>query len=194
MAAKSHLLRTAGFSLIEILVAILVLAIAMVGLTTLLYPQVDDSARSHYEVRATALGQSLMTEILSRGYDNNSDADGGIYRCGESGGAPCSATLGPDSSDYNSSGDLEPGNFNDVDDYIGCWYTNAASEAFCTEKKAGNLTDVLGNNISVQYPNFAANVKVIAEIIESGQFKRVTVSITAGDYGTYSFTALKGNF
>ncbi len=189
--------RTAGFSLIEILVAMVVMAIAMVGLAAFLYPQIQDSARPHYEVRATALAQSLMTEIISRNYDHNSDSDGGIKRCDEAGATACSTTIGPDagSSDFDASGKLQPQNFNDVDDYVGCWFTNTASKSFCTSSTQRSLTDVLGGDISNQYPNFVANITVVLVSIDGKkQFKKVTVAVTAGSYGTYSIIAHRGNF
>ena len=178
-----------GFSLIEMIVAIVIMAVAMISLTSFLFPQVQDSARPHYEVRAAALGQSLLTEVLARGYDENSDSDGGIRRCGElSSSCTAQSDFGPDS------GETTPDSFNDVDDYIGCWATNSASEAYCSDV-TGNLNDIFGNNISSEYPNFAANVNVVYDSIAGNtQFKKVSVTITAGRYGEYSFSAVRGNY
>ncbi|MFC1234806.1 prepilin-type N-terminal cleavage/methylation domain-containing protein [Vibrio sp. F74] len=200
MAANRFAIKSAGFTLIESIVAIVIIGIAMVSLTSFLFPQIEDSARSHYEVRASALANSLTTEILARGYDHNSDPDGGLIRCGENDSngvlVLCSTTLGPDAGTDEFDGTTrQPENFNDVDDYIGCWYTNEASKAHCTESKVGSLSDVLGNSISNEYPNFAANVTVEKDTIGgSSQFKKVRVEIVTGSYGSYDFIAHRGNY
>lgn len=195
MAVNRYTKKATGFTLIESIIAIVILGVAMVSLTTFLFPQIQDSARSHYEVRASALANSLMTEVLARGYDHYSDPDGGIVRCGEN-GVSCSGSLGPDIGTNELDGTVrKPQNFNDVDDYIGCWYTNEASKSHCTESEVGNLTDILGENISDEYPNFVANVAVARDTIGgSTQFKKVTVEIVAGNYGSYTFVAHRGNY
>ena len=200
MAVNRYTIKAAGFTLIESIVAIVIIGIAMVTLTSFLFPQIQDSARSHYEVRASALANSLMTEILARGYDHYSDPDGGITRCGENDAngdlVSCSTSLGPDAGSNELDGtERKPENFNDVDDYIGCWYTNEASKSNCTESEVGSLTDILGENISDEYPNFVANVVVVEDSIDgSSQFKKVTVEIVAGNYGAYDFVAHRGNY
>lgn len=186
-----------GFTLVESIIAIVIFGFAMVTLTTLLFPQIEDSARPHYEVRATALAHSLMTEVLARGYDNNSDPDGGMERCGE-GSRTCSTTLGPDAANgevNNTTKQRSPENFNDVDDYIGCWFTNEASKSYCEEAEVGKLTDILGADISRQYPNFAVNISVERAAIDGANiFKKVTLKVTAGRYGSYTFSGLRGNY
>lgn len=182
-----------GFTLIESIIAIVVMAFAMLSLVTFLFPEVEDSARPHYEVRASALAQSLMTEVLSKNFDENSDPDGGVERCGETGALTCTTNLGTD-------GEANPGLYNDVDDYIGCWITNTHSATYCTQSQAGNLSDIFGNDISTDYPNFAANITVVYDNDSrltnnvSNVIKRVQIVITAGKYGDYTFTAYRGNY
>lgn len=183
-----------GFTLIESVVSIVIIGTALITLTSFLYPQILDSARSHYEVRASALANSLMMEVLARGYDHNSDSDGGIIRCGE-GGTSCTTTLGPDGINEIEDGVRKPENFNDVDDYIGCWFTNEPSKSLCTDGTVGNLTDILGANISAEYPNYVADINVEKATIDgSSEFKKVTVSVTASNYGSYTFVAHRGNY
>ena len=61
--------------------------------------------------RAAALGQALLEEIMSKGFDHNSDFSGGALRCGETGAQPCTdpLLLGPEGEARDR--------FNDVDDY-----------------------------------------------------------------------------
>lgn len=184
-----------GMTLIESIIAIVILGIAMVSLTSLLFPNIRDSAAPHYQTRAIALGQSFMSQILARGFDENSDLDGGIVRCGEN-GTTCSTELKAE--------ELNVDNFNDVDDYIGCWYTQS-SKSYCNDhydaKKVRALSDVLGANIEEDYPNFRVEVDVFYDANMDGNndggigvLKRIEISVTAGQYGSYPLVAYKGNY
>lgn len=95
------MIRSRGFTLIESIVVIIVLGIAMVTITSFLAPQVASSADPQYQNRSVALGQSLMNQILARGFDEHSDFDGGLVRCGDAGATACSAPseLGVDGSE-----------------------------------------------------------------------------------------------
>ncbi len=186
--------KTQGFTLIESILAMVIMGFAMVTLFTFLYPQVERSAAPHYQTRASNLGQSLMSQILARGFDENSDFDGGEYRCGEpdsNGSAnPCSSTLGRD-------GETTPSQFNDVDDYIGCWYTDSESDCSGT---AYPLTNILGDDVSSQYTHFT--VTISADYVDSDfavtssatTMKRVQISIDVGRYGEFDFTGYRGNY
>ncbi|GAK17448.1 MSHA pilin protein MshD [Vibrio sp. JCM 19053] len=137
------------------IIAIVLMGIAMVAFTSFLVPQIRDSAIPHYQTRAAALGQGFMSQILARGFDENSDFDGGLVRCGETvlGGKDCSTSLGADSDESN------PASFNDVDDYIGCWYTKS-TKAKCNSTPLYELSNVLGTSMESDYKNFRVEVKV----------------------------------
>lgn len=53
-----------GMTLAEMIIAIVLMGIAMVAFTSFLVPQIRDSAMPHYQTRATALGQSFMSQIF----------------------------------------------------------------------------------------------------------------------------------
>lgn len=189
--------REQGFTLIESIVAIVVLGISMTVLTTVLYPQIENSASSHYQVRASALAQGMMTDILSRSFDHVGDINGGIWRCDETGQPACSSILGADAGE-------DPKDFNDVDDYIGCWYTNDVSRSSCESTTQRSLADILGQDISSKYPNFRIEVQVVhdnqADLTPSPQpsgkniFKLITLTVYPGKYGEYRFVAHRGNY
>lgn len=191
--------KVSGFTLVESIISIVVMGFAMLSLITFLFPQVEDSARPHYEVRASALAQSLMTEVISKGFDENSDPDGGVVRCGEN-STTCTAE-----ADFGSAIDSEgdnPGLYDDVDDYKGCWITNSASSAYCSSlsESPKNLSDIFGTSIADDYPNFAADISVVYDndsdlnLGNSNIVKRITIVITAGRYGSFSFSAYRGNY
>ncbi|MEZ9591020.1 MSHA biogenesis protein MshD [Vibrio breoganii] len=194
--------KSAGFTLIESIIAIVILGIALITLTSFLFPQIAQSAKPFYEVRASALANSLMTEILSRNFDENSDHNGGFYRCGEDDyfdaqGDAISCTL---ADDFGPDGDEPPELFNDVDDYVGCWYTTSQSQTACRLDEAGSLTDIFGNDIAEDYLGFRAEVEVVYDndsrlgLTDKALFKRVTVTITASQYGDFKFSAYRGNY
>ena len=69
-----------GFSLVELVVGIVVLGVAMMVMNTMLISQSKDALEPLYRLRASQLGQSILQNILSRAYDQNSDHNGGYYR------------------------------------------------------------------------------------------------------------------
>lgn len=190
--------KTLGFTLIESIIAMVIMGFAMVTLVSFLYPQIERSAAPHYQSRAANLGQSLMSQILSRGFDHNSDFDGGKYRCGEPDGTGltklCSTTLGRD-------GETSPAQFNDVDDYVGCWYTDRIADCGGTGYPLTTiLTDDPAVDLSKQYAHFT--VTISAQYVDSNfsvsssvtTMKRIDVSIDVGRYGEFDFTGFRGNY
>lgn len=183
-----------GMTLIEMIIAMVLMGIAMVAFTSFLVPQVRDSATPHYQIRAAALAQSLMSQILARGFDHNSDFDGGFIRCGED-SVSCTEPdfLGADS------GELIPADFNDVDDYIGCWSTST-TESQCTGISKGYLQDVLGADSREQYKNFRVEIDVVYDDLSGirptgiTNYKKVTLTIFAGTTQPLALTAIRGNY
>ncbi len=184
-----------GMTLVEMIIAIVLMGIAMAAFTSFLIPQVRDSAIPHYQNRAAALAQGFMSQILARGFDEHSSFDGGLLRCGETTlGAPaCSITLEADGSEAN------PDDFNDVDDYIGCWYTQS-TQTSCQSSPQYPLSNVLGDRIEDDYRNFRVEVDV-SYVTEAGavtnavtDYKRVTMTIHAGQAQPMTLSAIRGNY
>lgn len=185
-----------GFTLIESIIAIILLGFAMLTLASFLFPQAEKSAQSHYQVRGSVLAQSMLNEILARNFDHKSDSDGGRYRCGEpdaDGNAnPCTTNMGTD-------GESSAGEYNDVDDYVGCWFTSTSSQARCTSTAQHPLSDILGQAITTEYNNFlievAVNYVTNSDIVDSQTLmKRVTVTVIFGNYGELTMVGYRGNY
>ncbi len=113
-----------GYSLIEMIVVIMVLAIALTGVSLMINQAVQQSPAALVQTRAMELAHSYLDEILARRFDENS-RQGGYPRCDSTdldfdGTAmpACSAVLGPDIIPST----LLPENrneYDDVDDYHG---------------------------------------------------------------------------
>ncbi|CAH0534469.1 hypothetical protein VST7929_02402 [Vibrio stylophorae] len=191
-----------GFTLIESIVAIVVLGFALMIMTGMLFPQWQQSAQPHYQARASALAETLLNEILARQYDQNSDPDGGIVRCDQSPSLEfptpptCSSTLGPDVGEARFA-------LTDVDDYIGCWADSARE---CNGSPwRGRLSDILGESIADDYNQFVVDVSVIYDsnfdaradnptIKANRLFKRVELEVKTQHWGEYQYAAYKGNY
>ena len=143
-----------------------------------------------------------MTEILARKFDHSSDDNGERVRCDDNAHPDlplitppaCAAVLGPDGSENRTQ-------LNDVDDYIGCWVGDNRS---CTDPR-GNIADVLGTDVNDQYKNFVVSVDVFydanfdnqaddASVKANRRHKRVNLTVDAGRYGTYQFSAYRSNY
>lgn len=189
-----------GMTLIEMVIAIVLMGIAMIAYTSFLVPQLRDSATPHYQTRAAALAQSFMSQILARGFDDNSDFDGGLIRCDEIGAPSCSAPndLGPDA------GETLPSHFNDVDDYIGCWSTPTTASK-CVGESRGSISDILGDDSGDRYKNFRVEVDVAYYDVTASTsaptksggitpYKKVTLTIYSSNTQPLSLTAFRGNY
>lgn len=177
-----------GFTLIELVVGIVIFAVAMVLVVSFLQPQVKKGIDPIWQVRAASLGQSLSNEILAKAFDQNSNQVGGFERCNEPTTTnPCtqSSSLGHDSEARDA--------FNDVDDYNGFNETGAN-----ILNSLGLTTDVGGVNI---YAGFNAQVSVFydqnldgIDDLVVGNKKLITVTITTPGGESIVITSVKGNF
>ena len=180
-----------GFTLIESIIVMVVMAIVMVTMTSFLVPQISQSADPHYQSRASALGQSIMTQIVSRSFDQQNTALGGHERCtpdGVSGSDICSGLtgaeflLGKDNSET-------PSDFNDVDDFIGCWTTSV------TTTSCRNLYDLISAGNNSAYHNFEVTIDVAYYLNTSSQMmKEITLVVSAGNQAPIELIAYRGNY
>lgn len=149
--------RPRGFTLVEMVITIVVMAIVLAGVSLVFFATVRRSPEPLLNMRAAALGQAYLDEILTKRFDQNS-GQGGIPRCNstDSGALACSTNLGPDVSPTNPPSLETRSQYNDVDDYNGLdespprdalgnvlpGYTNYRVQVSVTY--AGNGTDGLG--------------------------------------------------
>ncbi|MDF1766944.1 MAG: type II secretion system protein [Gammaproteobacteria bacterium] len=142
-----------GFTIIELVISIAVLAIALTGITLMLSGGLSRSADTMQEVRAVALGQAYLDEILGKRFDENT-RDSGVPPCRNSllSPRPCSSTLGPESGESRAT-------YDDVDDYHGLDEGLGAADT--------TLRDPLGN-ARIGFDNFRVSVSVRYSRPEAG--------------------------
>ncbi|AJR07375.1 prepilin-type cleavage/methylation domain-containing protein [Photobacterium gaetbulicola] len=183
----SHTLLTlgnqSGFTLIEGVITIVILGIAMVTLTSFLFPQVERSATPYYQTRAAAIGNAFLNEILSRQFDEYSDPFGdSVVRCGETHEEKTYTCSEPNENgvwpidkeseyfDYVLPGSSLPAGkglvvaiANDVDDFHGCW----GDLSLCHERYNHNRLPWRG----------AIENLVGDQVAQSGTYNNMTVSV-----------------
>lgn len=164
---------THGFTLIELVVGITLVAIASTLLVSLVVPAWRQSAEPLVQQRAASLAQSLMDEILSKRYDETTP-EGGVPRC-----TTCTGTLGAESGETRAT-------YDDVDDY----------DEYC----GGDVQIRDANNdLMTGYDSYRMRICVSYDSGYNGgnagpDAKRITVTITPSANVPVIFTAYRANF
>ena len=184
-----HSLRHKGFTLIETIVGIVVLAISFSVLTSLIFPVTQQSAEQLHQVKAAELAQSMLNEIQNKAFDQNSDMAGGLLRCGETDAPACSTDMGKDTVLGITETRVT---FNDVDDYNDLDYS------------AGEVENSQGDILSL-YLGYAMYISVCNDAdydgvcnadpaINKSTAKLITIKITTPtDFSLY-FSTYRANF
>lgn len=172
-----------GFSLVELVVGLVITAVALTYLSTVFFSAPERSVEPILQIRAAELGQALVDEIITKPYDENTPL-GGMPHC-----APCTAAggLGPDGGEARN-------NYDDVDDY----------DSYCAPAAPyANVEDALGN-VPGDFANFRMSICVSYDgdydgvIDTNDNAKLVTVDIyppaVSGVRQQFRFKAYRGNF
>ena len=176
-----------GFTLVELVVGMVVISIAFVMLSTMLFPQAERAADTLHRVRSAELAHSILNEIWGKRYDQNTNANGGVPACGAvakpllglPAGITCTAEddFGPDTiSGVTETRD----NFNDVDDYIGL---NINSQML-------NSSETYAS----RYINYALEVRVEYNNLPSLDSKLVTINVTTPSGEVITYNAIRRNY
>lgn len=184
-----------GFTLIETVVGIVVLAISFSVITTLIYPIVEQSADQLHQVKAAELGQSMLNEIQNKAFDENSDKTGGIIRCAEISASACTLnnSLGSDTGESRI-------NYDDVDDYDGLSFDFEADPIEYIENSQGqSLGDLyLGYSLDVSVCNDGDYDGVCSDKIagntDTSTAKLITVTIRTPTGFDIQFSTYRANF
>lgn len=148
-----------GFTLIELVIGIATLAVALTFMTGALMPQAERSTDPWFQVRSAELAQSMMSEILSRSFDENSSRNGNPLRCDEDLADTCIANANLPScsiiAGFNSADNVwteeDLGSrdlWDDVDDF------------HCYQVTGNAITNIENTALDNVYANFTVSVEV----------------------------------
>lgn len=168
-----------GFTLIELIVFIAVIAIALTGVLLAINQSTARSVDPMINIRAAELGQTYLDEILPKKYDQNTGNDGGTPRCGSTdpGALPCSATLGPESGETRAT-------YNDVDDY------NGLLDSPPRDAQGNPRPGYTGYQVAVAVSYAGTELGLPA----NDMAKRITVTVTTPQGDRFPFAAYRTNF
>ena len=188
-----------GFTLIELVIGIVLLAVALGSMMGLLVNQTSQAVDPVQQVRAAQLAQRLLNEILSRSFDAHSDHNGSRWRCGETvdGITYDACTLpsgyGPDSGESNSY------LFDDVDDY----HTPVICSSHLTSCAGGEWVPAAfftqsSDEARDDYRNFLVRIQVTpgagCSATGCSTFKIIRLSVRLPDGSELPFVVTRGNF
>lgn len=187
---SGYYLRHKGFTLIETIVGMVVLAISFSVLTTLIYPVAQESADQLHQVKAAELAQSVLNEIQNKAFDENSDMAGGRVRCGETDADDCSTTMGYEGAETRAT-------FNDVDDYNDLKYGSLYGKSDIENSQGLAIALYLGYSMRISVCNDASydgscpnDISKVATSVA----KLITVTITTPTDFSMSFSTYRANF
>jgi MSHA pilin protein MshD len=213
----ASLTKQVGFTLIELVAGIIAFAIVIALITGLIVPQATRSIDPIFQVRATELAQSLMNEISSKAFDEESDdASGGLVRCGESSqsitdsvfgeGAvlPTGISIGdaepctPPNELAADAGEVSRMDFDDVDDF------NGLSGGFNGNNIENSLGLTLALNGQDLYEGFQVQVSVFYDSDLNGivddvdnpnrNTKLITITVITPNNEVLQFSSYRTNF
>lgn len=180
--------RSGGFTLIELIVGMVVLAIAILMISQIMGPMLKRSTEPWHQVRAAELGHSLMNEIMALSFDENSSLGNTLLRCNEAGASACIASLpacpatGMSVATEEASRDL----YDDVDDF------------HCLNVDGTALVNRLNQSLAAHYINYQVSVLVDyagAELgLANNSAKKVTLTVTTPSGDAIVFAGYKGNW
>lgn len=187
-----------GFTLLEIIVGIVLLAAVLGPLSALLLHQGQQATDPVQQVRAAQLAQRLASDILARSYDEQSDHNGSHWRCGETVNGITYPTCSAQASYGPDSGESRPTLFNDVDDFdttaicrqklTTCSGTNWVPASFMTQLDSGPQDSYRRFMVAVAVTPIAgcaANCAVR---------KQIVLQVQLPDQSVLAFSFERGNY
>ncbi|MBN8446912.1 MAG: prepilin-type N-terminal cleavage/methylation domain-containing protein [Rheinheimera sp.] len=177
-----------GFTLVELVIGMLVLAVALTLITSVLGPMMRSSSETWHQVRAAELGHSLMNEITSRAFDENSPRGTTVLRCNQAGASACIASIpacpatGMSAATEESSREL----YDDIDDY------------HCLRLNGTALSNILNESLADSYVGYQLSVTISYAgsdlAVANALMKRIDLQVTTPTGDALAFRSYKGNW
>ena len=172
-----------GFTLIEMVVGIVVLAVAMTIVTGVFLPQASQTLTPMYQIRATGLAKSIMNQVLVRSFDEK-NMNTGVFLL-------CDSTSCTDIANFGVESELEsdPNSLDDVDDY----------HVYCDSSM--NQREINLGYFSADYPGYGTRICITNGATTFGGSatdkhiaKLITVTISMPNDELVTLSAFKGNY
>lgn len=186
-----------GTTLVELIVTIVILSVALAGVTFAIQGGLLRSSDPMVQLRAVALAQAYIDEIMGKRFDEKS-ANSGIPPCRASAPPPrqCTAegSFGPDGAETRD-------RFDDVDDYHGLDEGDGQPDPL--QDAEGNTRDGYDNfrvQVEVRYIDLGVdedeeNLSIDNELNDEEDAKLVTVTVSFRSMADgFKFSAYKSNF
>ena len=167
-----------GATLVELIIAIVIMAVALVSLALTISLSAGKSADIFWQVKVVELGQAYMEEILSRKFDEATPV-GGIPAC-EPSGTSCSA-IGIDGVETRPL-------FDDVDDYDG------VDDSPPRDAEGNERLNYVGYRVQVSVAYADAGQQGAYSLDGAHDAKLITVTVSHPTGSELVFSAYKGNY
>jgi len=165
-----------GFTLMETVISIIIVAVAIVGILSVIYNVTQKGINPVMELKACELGQAMLDEIILKRWDEDTPLGGGHINT-------ALANIGTEA------GETSRQDFDDVDDYDG--YSDGTSSE--------PLKDEAGNTLT-GFDGFSRSVSVVFEKptgapagIDEKNYKKITVKVILPTGEEISFVTYKTN-
>lgn len=173
-----------GFTLIEMVIGIIVLAVAMLFFTSAYLPLASRSVDPLLEMKASELASALFSELRSKRFDEHSDPNGSLVRCGEQ---STTCTLAGDFGvkDLGESGRTD---FDDIDDYHGLKLTG------------DDISSITGVPLTGKYSDYELKIEVSYldltwhPTTQVTNAKRVLLTIKLPKGDSLQFSTIRSNY
>lgn len=163
----SRHLNQKGISLIELVIFIVIMSVALTGITLIYINTTRYSADPMVRIRSIELAQSSLEEILLKAYDDATPVGGGCVRFAADSRCPVGAPPNPDAATEAlglvSEEGVNRATFDDVDDYnnqLYCGDNVAPANTACPALTCQLMQDESGNSIAPEYQGFSVCIQV----------------------------------
>lgn len=173
-----------GFTLIEVIIGVVVIAIVTLVVTAGMGPLNQQTVDPWHQVRATELAQSMMNEISARRFDENSPTGNAGLRCGDTGGPNCTTLVSSCATPLPNAEEGSRTEFDDVDDY------------HCLSLSGDQISNSQSQALIGVYRGYVLQIAVTATgaDAEETELKRIQVSVSAPNQSPIIFNSWRGNW
>jgi MSHA pilin protein MshD len=208
-------LKQTGISLIELIIFIVILSIALTGITLVYINTTRYGADPMVRIRSIELAQSTLEEVLLKAYDDNTPIGGGCVQMSNAATTLCASGDAP-ASDPDAAGKplgAEEASrilFDDVDDYhsqLYCGQNVVPANTACPALTCQPMQDGAGNNIAPEYQGFSVCIQLsyagnelntvapgTGTNVGTNDAKRIDVIVSDSLHSRISLSAYRLNF